>query len=416
MPDFPSVVLEVSASEDGMKLLRFLERRLADHAPGTALHKWIRTGQVRVNSGRAKPFSRLAAGDRVRIPPFAQARTLNLPGNSPADGTDDQASASAFPADAPAGPGIPPDALPDLGPDVPVIARTTHLLVLAKPAGLACQPGSGQEDDLCARLDSAFAGSPFIPAPAHRIDRHTSGLVIAGLSHAAQQRLHALFASGGIHKEYLAWVWGDWACPGPCLLEDRLVKQATADRESMIALPGGRLLPLPFSAEAPASEAAFQGRDAGRGFAASAAVAVQRLSQRELSRTLDYGRHSHTQPDKDGFPRATLLLLRLFTGRTHQLRVQLASRGFPIIGDGRYSGPRFPHMLLHAFALSLPKDSLLLADEELDTPRAAQAAPLEERLEFSFLPSWPARFSPDPALLDEARLRLNEAVKNSDLM
>ena len=51
----------------------------------------------------------------------------------------------------------------------------------------------------------------------------------------------------------------------------------------------------------------------------------------------------------------SLLRIRLFTGRTHQIRVQLSSRGFPIIGDVKYGGPKSPQgMLLHAWRLALP--------------------------------------------------------------
>ena len=420
-----AVTLEVAASEDGMKLLRFLERRLAERVPNAALHKWIRSGQVRVNGGRSKPFSRLAVGDLVRLPPFALTR--NLDAQSGAQVGDPTAESpgreGAFPySSASPVPARPPDPLTDLGPDIRIVGRTPRLLVLAKPAGLPCQPGSGHADSLSARLAAAFAGAPFIPAPAHRIDRHTSGLVAVGLSHSEQRRLHALFASGGVRKEYLAWVWGDWTLPGPCLLEDRLVKQSAAGRESMTALPGGRLVPLPEKrggvddASPSASSAAC---DADPGFAASAALAVQRLSINETPRSLCHA-PGLRRPARTSLPHgatdapdasscATLLLLRLFTGRTHQLRAQLASRGFPIIGDGRYGAPPFPHMLLHAFALSLPDDGP--ADPVL--PRAAEAPATDGWLEFRLPPAWPAPFAPDPSLLAPARQRLARAVERS---
>ncbi len=417
------LALEVFASEDGMKLLRFLERRLAEQAPGAILHKWIRTGQVRVNGGRAKPFFRLAAGDQVRIPPFARAREL-------ATAADDQKARHHSPkgrGHSPAGSDsrpafFPPDSFesslpaqnpaPNLGPDVHVVGRTPHLLVLAKPAGLPCQPGDKGGDSLYARLASAFAESAFIPAPAHRIDRHTSGLVAVGLSHAAQRRLHDLFASGGIHKDYLAWVLGDWPLSGPCLLEDRLIRQDVDGREAMAALPGGRMTPLPEGEDGrdAAPLPAFSAADAP-GSAASAALALEKLSVEALPRGLFKSPGSRPVAGKTagapaegvlpGRPGATLLLLRLFTGRTHQLRVQLASRGFPIIGDGRYGGPRFPGMLLHAFALFLPNDDIL----------SGQNPAPDMRLDFSLPPSWPAPFSPDPLLLASARQRLDKAAR-----
>ena len=61
--------LLVSRAEAGQKLLNFLQRRI--NAPSSDFHRWIRTGQVRVNGGRAKAFDRLNEGDAVRVPPFA---------------------------------------------------------------------------------------------------------------------------------------------------------------------------------------------------------------------------------------------------------------------------------------------------------------------------------------------------------
>lgn len=458
MPAASASILEVAASEDGMKLLRFLERRLAERVPAAALHKWVRSGQVRVNGGRAKPFSRLAAGDLVRLPPFARTRTLNAPPDAsvecldretgppstpangrPAKPSGREVSASSAPACPPFSPALAPDISAALGQDIRIVAQTVRLLVLGKPAGLPCQPGSGHEDSLSARLASAFAGAPFTPAPAHRIDRHTSGLVAVGLTHQTQRRLHALFAAGLAQKEYLAWVWGRWAPPGPCLLEDRLIKRPANGREGVTALPGGRLLPLPESTES-ACEARggdtrakdtrgsdtrddntrtrdTHGGGAASGFAVSTALAVHTLFANELPPSLlcdakprdavcaPPGRGA--KPAAAGPPCATLLLLRPLSGRTHQLRVQLASRGFPIIGDGRHRGPLFPRMLLHAFALRLPGDG----PEKTSSPLEESPPPAAQWLEFCLSPPWPPPFAPDPALLAPARQRLAGATE-----
>ena len=59
----------VQETESGQKLLQFLQRRL--NLPPTLLHRWVRTGQVRINGGRCKPFARVQTGDIVRLPPCA---------------------------------------------------------------------------------------------------------------------------------------------------------------------------------------------------------------------------------------------------------------------------------------------------------------------------------------------------------
>ena len=70
-PQKASSAIQVTSQESGQKLMGFLERRLL--LPPTLLHRWIRTGQVRLNGSRTQPFVRLATGDSVRIPPFAGA-------------------------------------------------------------------------------------------------------------------------------------------------------------------------------------------------------------------------------------------------------------------------------------------------------------------------------------------------------
>ena len=387
-------LLMVTAEEDGMKLLRFLERRLEPEPTKSQLHKWIRTGQVRVNGGRAKPFQELAEGDAIRIPPFAVAREIQAGPCFPGSGISEDngmgygVSASPTPLT-----DRPSTAVPD---DISLIAETDTLLVLAKPAGLACQPGQGQRDSLGDRLSRSFAGRPYIPAPAHRIDKHTTGIVLAGKSLASQRRLHALFRQGDIGKEYLAWVAGSWAYAFPCLLEDRLeIRNDGAGRESIAAEPGGteKELPLRFGQagngyslvsarkDGPCGEEEEDSDQSGKpGTARCIVIPVGFAKNLRLARA-------------NTLPAASLLLIRLLTGRKHQIRVQLASRGCPIIGDGRYKGPLFSQMFLHAYAVRIP------VEDEIETgsPQAGIC------LEYSVPPPWPARFMPEERALAEAR-------------
>lgn len=328
--------LTVSPAEQGMKLLRFLERRLEGPPPRNILHKWIRTGQVRLNMGRSEPFAPLRAGDAVRLPPFALPRAVDGESDpfpaKPATGRDPAAAAT-------------PAATAEQLPDAEAILRAAGLapagrnasvLVFNKPGGLACQGGPGHPDSLAARLARAFARAPFIPAPAHRLDRDCSGLVLAGLTLQAQQALHRLFAGRNILKEYLAWVCGRPDFTAPRLLADTLEARVSADgRERMAVLPGGGDFgegDVPPALPSPAL---------------ALAVCLRVCGPEALPAPL--GRVPGLESG------ASLLLLRLITGRKHQLRAQLAARGHPIIGDARYGGPRFPALLLHAWRLRLPE-------------------------------------------------------------
>ena len=342
--------LTVTGAEHGMKLLRFLERRLAGHTPLSMLHKWIRTGQVRVNKGRSDPYRLLTTGDSVRVPPFAALRASNPEGY--AGGEEYQRLAEA------------------LGPILTLIDLTDEYVVLGKPAGLASQPGSGRDDSVAGRLREAFAQYPFVPAPAHRLDRQTSGLMIAGRTHEAQRRLHAWFRDGGMRKEYLALVLGVWPHTSPVLLLDSLEKSRDASGyERMAARTGGRTLPLPIRSNVSLTEA---------GVSACAAAPVL---------------FGVTGPCEVGT--STLLLVRLLTGHKHQIRVQLASRSFPVIGDTRYGGFEFSRLLLHAHTLAL-----------------GGATPEESLREWSLPPPWPPSCLPGADALDAARRGLDAATEN----
>lgn len=264
----------VTRAEAGQKLVRFLERRLPG-IPRSALMRWIRTGQVRLDKKRRKPFDTVREGQDVRIPPHeAQSSDNILPKNE-----------------------TPPKKLD-------IIFQNRDMLAVNKPAGLPVQPGTGHTDSVVTRLRAMFSGADFLPAPVHRLDRDTTGVLLAGASHAALKGLSRDFAEGRVHKTYLAWVQGRWPHDEEILLEDALEKQGGPGREKV---------------------------QAGSGKTALARVRPVRYRKTY-----------------------TLLRVRLLTGRTHQIRVQLASRGFPLVGDVKYGGPACSQgLLLHAWKIRL---------------------------------------------------------------
>jgi 23S rRNA pseudouridine955/2504/2580 synthase len=381
--------------EEGMKLLRFLERRLLVPQSKSVLHKWVRTGQVRVNSARAKPFTPLSAGDLVRVPPFAELRDLAMP--AVRDVASPEPSPATVPPDASSGLVSPhgqhqaernaysPPAPGALGPGLRLLAQTPDVLVLVKNGNLACQPGTGRTDSVSARLAAAYAGKAFIPAPAHRLDRRTSGLLLAATNHLAQRRLHELFQHGGITKEYLAWVDGRWPHGEVHLLRDCLVRRLDEQgRERSYALPDA----------AEQLRCGVDGKSmpgAGPEKKGPGDIVIKKMTHLEtaLCLALPVSTSGAT----------TLLLLRLITGRKHQLRAQLAARGHPIVGDGLYGGSPFPRMLLHAYALSLPEDFA-----------TAGTAPDSHRTRYRSLPEWPSPRLPEPEALQRAEGILAEAA------
>ncbi len=304
--------LVVAPEEAGQKLLQFLTRRLQGAVPGSALLKAIRTGQVRVDGGRKQPFFRLAAGQLVRVPPFQ-----TVPGQPPPG-----PGAEPAPALAQGGAQPRPDPLP-----LSILYQDAGLVAVAKPAGLCAHAGTRHPDSVADRLKALYAGAPFLPVLAHRLDKDTSGILLAAKSYLELRRLGDLFASGGVAKTYLAWVDGSWPGRATELLEDSLERLDLAAGEVAGRKKIVRAGPAP------------DGDGGGAG----------KLARCEVTPLLRKRA-------------ATLLQVRLLTGRTHQIRVQLSLRGHPVISDAVYGRKvRGVPMLLHALCLRLPERVLFLA-------------------------------------------------------
>lgn len=163
-----------------MRLDNFLLREFKN-VPKSRVYKIIRSGEVRVNKGRAKPGTRLAEADDVRIPPVRQAPKAD--------------------------PGRPPDALIDKV-NAAVITETADYLVFAKPPGLAVHAGSGLRFGLIEVLRAARPDEYF--ELVHRLDRQTSGCLLVARSRAALDDLRAGLNDTSATKRYIALVEGRW--------------------------------------------------------------------------------------------------------------------------------------------------------------------------------------------------------------
>ena len=192
-------------------------------------------------------------------------------------------------------------------PDTPldVIHRDHALLVVNKPAGLLSVPGKGAHlaDCLLSRVQAAFPEALLV----HRLDRDTSGVIAFALTQAAQRHLGLQFERRHVKKTYVARVWGHVA-------EDT----GTVD--------------LPLAVDWPNRPRQKVDPEHGR-----AAQTDWRVVRREEGGT-------------------TRLRLYPHTGRSHQLRVHMATLGHPILGDPLYAdGPArdAPRLMLHAESLRL---------------------------------------------------------------
>lgn len=169
----------VDESSDGQRLDNFLITKLKG-VPKSHLYRIIRSGEIRVNKGRAKADDRINLGDVIRIPPIkcAEKATDKVP----------VFSLSAAPR---------------------VIFEDEHLLIVDKPSGMASHGGSGISYGLIERMRASRPELVFLEL-VHRLDKGTSGVMILAKSRKSLVRLHDQIRNSEVKKTYTALVKGDW--------------------------------------------------------------------------------------------------------------------------------------------------------------------------------------------------------------
>ncbi len=294
--------ITAGGNDDGRRIDAVLRRALP-RLPLSRIYRALRAGDIRLEGSRVKPGTRVGAGAAIEV----SARLL-------ADGAAGE------------GPAVDPAPVHAM-----VVARTGHLLVLNKPAGIPVQGGSNlgtQPLDEMVRAYLAGSGErslSFRPGPLHRLDRNTSGLVVFSVSLEGARHFSDALRSGRLRKYYLALLGGRltdtevWSEP---LVRDeprRLTRVSTgASAEQSTALAAEtRATPL------------LVGRD------------------------------------------ATLALCRLITGRAHQIRAHAAAHGHSLPGDRKYGGAGSDGYLLHAFRMELVPPDPLLGDLSCSAPLGA---------------------------------------------
>jgi 23S rRNA pseudouridine955/2504/2580 synthase len=239
-----------------------------------------------------------------------------------------------------------------LGNDLTIVFQDDQLLVLTKPSGLAAQGGSKLKDNVALRLASACTGDGvYVPAPAHRLDKAASGLLLAGKTHAMQSYLHTLLRNStkDLKRDYLCWVQGDFLFfaqqfknAGERFSELEIRSLLISDYLQASVDEGGRECMRVCSPDNEYSETAL-----GK----LGSINDKKQAKKVLAEALFSFVEKRQHPR---FGINSLIKVRLLTGRKHQIRVQLATRGFPIIGDVRYKGPAYKQLLLHAAHIRIP--------------------------------------------------------------
>ena len=259
-------LVPVDPGRAGQRLDNFLLGQLKG-APRSLVYKLVRSGQVRVNGGRARPETRLEAGDEVRIPPVR----LEAPEDkgTPAAGLLEAMASS-------------------------IVYEDARLLAINKPAGVASHGGSGIGFGVIETLRALRPGEEL--ELVHRLDRDTSGCLLVARTATAFERAVAVFKTRRVKKLYDVLVVG------------RLVQPVSTIDTPLDGQP--------------------------------ARTHVRRLTANED---------------------VTFARVRIETGRTHQIRLHLASVRHPVVGDRLHGlkltrDPRLmrvPRQMLHATELEL---------------------------------------------------------------
>ena len=247
----------VDYSQSGQRLDVFLAQN-DQSLSRSRVKRAIEEGEVLVNDLALKPAQRLKEGDVVRLDLKPAKEALAV------------------------------------GQEIPlnIIYEDAGIIVINKEAGMVVHPAPGNYDHTLVNAllfhcsDLSGIGGVLRPGIVHRLDKGTSGLIVAAKSDAAHHSLAAQFKNHEVEKTYLALVWGD----------------IKGDRGEII-------LPV--------------GRHPG--------------DRKKMSTKSKRGRNAITYwKVKERFGLATLLEVEIKTGRTHQIRVHLSDRGYPVVGDAVY--------------------------------------------------------------------------------
>jgi 23S rRNA pseudouridine1911/1915/1917 synthase len=243
----------------------------------------IRSGHILLNGRAAKPSQKLSPAMEIRVDPPAPVDTRLLP--------------EAIPLD--------------------ILYEDADLVVINKPAGLVVHPAAGHASGTLVNAllahcpDLTGIGGEKRPGIVHRLDRDTTGVMVAAKNELALRGLMNQFRHRQVTKEYMALVWGHLSPPDG--RAETLIGRSSRDRKKMSATPSS-------------------GRPA---------ITVYRTMET--------------------FAAVSLVGVSIETGRTHQIRVHMAFLGHPVVGDAQYGRqprdllprPVPERQMLHALRLGL---------------------------------------------------------------
>ncbi len=320
--------LPIGPLDAGQRLDKYLLRYFKEADKGF-LYRMLRKKNITLNGKKAAGGEKLAEGDVVNVF-FSEETFAKMQGTEPlpagSSGERKELSlAGRFPAPAAPARALDPSA---------VVFENGHILIVSKPAGLLTQKAAAGDDSLTDRIaayvkaQAGPASSGFTAAAANRLDRNTSGLVLAGKTLPGQQLLSFLLRSRLTEKYYVCLAKGRTEQAFTSTLYWR--KEEEENRALISERPEEGARPVILRAEPLA----------------------------------------HLREGTD------LLRVQLISGRSHQIRAQLAYLGHPILGDGKYGDAAFTRAVSQRTGLDLRLQ--LLHSREVVFPPYAPEESLSE--------------------------------------
>ena len=327
-------LIVISKEMEGQRLNKFLGKYF-DDAPQSFLYKMLRKKNIKLNDGKANGNEILSSGDRIAV--YMTDETI---GKFRKDGLVPVFSASEcqnkeeyHAADAGENSRNDNDDTPLQG--VEIIYEDEDILMLNKPAGILSQKAQPGDYSLNEQIVDYYKtrhieDALFVPSVCNRLDRNTSGIILAGMSLKGSRVLSRMLKNRTIDKYYLTIVCGK--VEHASVIKGFLTKKKNHNQ-----------------------------------------VVIYQTIEEAINAGVEKPAYIETkyEPLKHGHfmkMEFTLLKVKLITGKTHQIRVHLCSVGHPIIGDGKYGNKLvndrlrrefgLKHQLLHAYEMQFPDNSV----------------------------------------------------------